>query len=99
MVEAERQPDRDPQALRQELQGKVSARKLRLFSLACVRRFECFLLHPRLEKTRAAIDVLERQLEGLASAGQLHPLRAAALEEIERNVREQALDNWTGSDM
>lgn len=99
MAEAERQLDRDPRTLLRELQGKVSARKLRLFSLACLRRFECFLAHPRLEKTRAAIGVVERHIEGLASAEDLHPMRAAALEEIERNIREQALENWTGSDM
>jgi hypothetical protein len=41
-VEAERQPGGDPRSLLQRLQGKVSPRKLRLFSLACLRRFECF---------------------------------------------------------
>jgi hypothetical protein len=98
-VEAERQPGGDPRALLRELQGKVSARKLRLFSLACVRRFECFLAHPRLEKTRAAITVLERHIEGRASQTELQAAQAAALQEIERNVMEQALENWTGSDM
>jgi hypothetical protein len=99
VADADRQPDPDPEALLRQLQGKLSVRKLRLFSLACVRRFECFLAHPRLEKTRAAIDLLERQVEGLVPAEELHASRAAALEEIERNVRERALANWTGSDM
>jgi hypothetical protein len=94
-----RTSDLDPQALLRELRGKISARKLRLFSLACVQRFESFLAHPRLEKTRAAIDVLEQHLDGLASPEALQSARAAALQEIEQNVLEHGLENWTGSDM
>src|SRR5262249_55659232 len=60
---------------------------------------EPFLTHPRLEKTRAAIAVMERHIEGLASQEDLQSVQMAALQEIERNVSEQALENWAGSDM
>ena len=89
----------NPQALLAALHGRVSDRKLRLFSLACLRRFEVFLGYPRLAGTREAIAVLERQIDGDATVEQLRAVAATALEEIERNVMEGALDNWTGSDL
>ena len=91
--------DRDPQAVLRASRGRLSGRKLRLLSLACVRRFECFLSHPRLRATREAVDMQERQLDGRATAAEFAAARTAALAEIERNVAAGALDNWTGSDM
>jgi hypothetical protein len=99
MTESAWRSSTNPQTLLALLRGKGSGRKCRLFSLACLRRFEVFVAHPRLERTREAIDILERHLDGEATADQLQGVAAQALEEIERNVLEHALENWTGSDL
>lgn len=46
-----------------------------------------------------AIGVLDRHLDGFAGLEELVAARAGALAEIEQNVSERALENWTGSDM
>jgi hypothetical protein len=99
MTESAWRRSTNPQTLLATMRDKVSDRKFRLFSLACMRRFEVFLAHPRLGRTREAIATQERYIDGEATADQLRADSAAALEEIERNVLEHALENWTGSDL
>jgi hypothetical protein len=99
MTESAWRSSTNPQTLLAILRAKASDRKCRLFSLACLHRFEVFLAHPRLARTREAIATLERHLDGAATADQLRAATARSLEEIERNVAEHALENWTGSDL
>ena len=99
MTESAWRSSTNPQTLLAILRDKVSDRKLQLFSLACTRRFEVFLAHPKLGRTREAIATLERHIDGEATADQVRADSARALEEIERNVLEHAMSNWTGSDL
>jgi hypothetical protein len=65
----------DPQAMLAHLEGKVSARKLRLFACACVRRGWSRL---RYGAPRRAVETAERFAEGDAGAGDLEQARETA---------------------
>ena len=64
MTEAEWLACPDPAPMLEFLRGKVSDRKLRLFSLACVNRFQPELADPCMERTRKAFAVLEGYIDG-----------------------------------
>jgi hypothetical protein len=57
------------------LQGRASARKLRLWACACARRV--WRLMPD-ERSRRAIEVAERYADGAATRGELREVREAA---------------------
>jgi hypothetical protein len=57
----------DPQKMLAFLRGRVSDRKLRLFAVACCRRFPALFSD---EPSRNALDLLERFSDGRADAGE-----------------------------
>jgi hypothetical protein len=89
----------DPTPMLEFLRAKVSDRKLRLFSLACVNRFQPELADPCMERTRKAIAVLEGYIDGRVSDNECQTAAIEALEEIANNVLNHRLANWSGSDM
>lgn len=77
MTEAEWLASTDPRPMLEFLRGKASDRKLRLFACACCRRIWGWLG----EKSRHAIEVTERYLEGRASLEELHLAICGAYED------------------
>jgi hypothetical protein len=67
MTESEWLVTTDPEPMLEFLRGKASNRKLRLFALACCRRVWDWLG----ERSRRAIEMMERYLEGRASDEEL----------------------------
>src|SRR5436305_9705516 len=65
----------DPQAMLDYQADRVSDRRLRLFAVACCRRFWPYLKDPR---SRRAVEVSERYAEGDADGAALAEARAAA---------------------
>ncbi len=65
----------DPLVMLKNLSGKVSRRKLRLFACAACRRAEQWMTD---ERSRVALDVAERQADGLASEGEVREARSRA---------------------
>src|SRR5262245_46753891 len=58
----------EPGPMREDLRGKISDRKLRLFDCTCCRR----LWHRMTDdRTRAAVEAAERYADGAARAGEL----------------------------
>ena len=77
----------DPQPMLEALSGKVSARKLRLFAVACCRGLGPLLRDPRII---TALDVAEQYADGAATPADLEAaLRGAAL--AQRAQRRKAL--------
>jgi hypothetical protein len=74
VTDAEWQACADPEPMLEFLRGKASARKLRLFAVACCRRVGHLL---RDERSRRAVEVTERSADGQATEDEL---RAAAVE-------------------
>jgi hypothetical protein len=66
----------DAKALREQLRGKVTDRKLRLFMVACCRH----VWHRLCDESRAAVEVLERFADGRATLEELKAAKAAANE-------------------
>jgi hypothetical protein len=99
MTEAEWLASADPTPMLGFLRGKASDRKVRLFSLACVNRFQPELADPCMERTRKAIAVLEGYIDGRVSDNEYQTAAREALEEIANNVLNHRLANWSGSDM
>jgi hypothetical protein len=66
MTEAEWLACEDPEPMLAFLRGKASDRKLRLFSIACCRRVWDWLG----EESQRALDVMERYLDGNATAAE-----------------------------
>jgi len=66
----------DPERILELLRGKATARKLRLFAVACCRRVE----HMLVPDARAALEVAERFADGVASIGDRKAARARALD-------------------
>jgi hypothetical protein len=79
MTEAEWLASADPTPMFEYLQAQdtASERKLRLFAAACCRRRWDWLG----EKSRRAIEVLERYLDGLATADQLYAAAGVAYDD------------------
>src|SRR3954470_24492879 len=69
MTEDECRRCREPRAMLGLLQLKGYGRKLRLFAVACCRRFDDLLVDDR---SRRAVQVSERFADGLASVAELH---------------------------
>lgn len=63
----------DPAAMLDYLDGKASDRKLRLFAVACVRRWQADLKNYQL--ARSAVDLAERYAEGQATDAEMEELR------------------------
>jgi hypothetical protein len=78
MTEAEWSTATEPTLMLESLQDRTDVRKLRLFMCACCDRIAHFLAH---DCSRAAIRVLERHADGLASDEQVIAA-ASAVEEI-----------------
>jgi hypothetical protein len=72
----------DPGLMLDQIEGRVSDRKLRLFAVACCRRMWHLLGDPR---SRAVVDVVEQYADGLVSTPVLqHAVESAAqVEEAE----------------
>jgi hypothetical protein len=68
MTESEWQACADPNPMLQELRGRVSDRKLRLFACACSRRIFHLLTDPR---SRRAVLIAERAADGLVDEKKL----------------------------
>jgi hypothetical protein len=87
MTEAEWQSCADPTPMQAALRGKASARKLRLFAVACCRR-----LGPLLQDTRiiTALDVAERHADGAATQADLEAALQGAVK-AQRSQRRKAL--------
>jgi hypothetical protein len=79
MTEAEWLACNSPKAMLEFLRARAGPRKHRLFAVACCRRVWPLLTDPR---SRAAVEVVERYADGLASPEEVHdayrPARAAA---------------------
>ena len=77
MTEQEWLTGESPQKTRGHLEeaGRTSERKLRLFATVCCRRVGRWFLDPC---QHAAVEVLERYADGLATAGELHAACTAA---------------------
>jgi hypothetical protein len=69
MTEAEWLACHSPKAMLDFLRARVGPRKLRLFAVACCRRVWPLLTDPR---SRAAVEVVERYADGLASPEEMH---------------------------
>jgi hypothetical protein len=69
VTEAEWLACKKPSAMLAFLRGRAAPRKFRLFTVACVRRVEHLLTDPR---SRAALEVVERYAEGLATPEEMH---------------------------
>jgi hypothetical protein len=65
----------DPDLLLRSLPGPASPRKLRLYGCACVREVWQFLLY---EGSRSAIEIVERYVDGEATADELDRARSLA---------------------
>ena len=76
MTEAEWDACADPTPMLAFLRGKVSDRKLRLFAVACCRRVWPLLID---ERSRKAVDIIERYLEGRAEEADLRGSCDAAI--------------------
>ena len=75
MTEREWLAGTDPQEMLEFLRGKVSDRKLRLFAVACPRRFLPLTHDPRVG---GALDIAERFADGLVGDGERSEARKAA---------------------
>jgi hypothetical protein len=81
MTEAEWLACSDPPPMRGVLNGKASNRKMRLFAIACCRQIWQFLNG----ESRAAVEVMERYLEGQATLEEL--------EDVHRHLSDEGLTN------
>ncbi len=80
MTESEWMACEAPQMMLESLRGRASDRKLRLFAVACCRRI-CHLLED--ERSRKAIEVVERFADGLGSDDELRSAAEQAGEAAE----------------
>jgi hypothetical protein len=83
----------DPQPMIEALHGKVSVRKLRLFTCACCRRIWHLLTD---ERSRGAIEVGERYADGLATDFERLGWRAAAMDVSIENLSEEGPETAEG---
>jgi hypothetical protein len=75
MTEAQWLACDEPEEMLRWLEGRASARKLRLFACACCRRVWHLMDDPR---SRSAVEVAERLADGLAARGEIEAAKVAA---------------------
>jgi hypothetical protein len=78
MTEVDWQAGTDPEAMLNYLAGKASARKLRLFACACVRRHWPRLRSATAARCREAVEAAERHADGESGAADLQRARERA---------------------
>src|SRR5947209_14606038 len=87
MTEREWSGCTDLRLMLDQLRGRVSDRKLRLFAVACCRHIWALLPD---ERSRHAVDVAEQYADGRASQRERGTARAAALGAAGRYQRQEA---------
>ncbi len=95
MTEQEWMECADPQKMLTFIQGSTAERKLRLFAVACCRRVWDRLLD---ERSRRAVEIIERHIEGQTNDAEWQTAAAGA-EHAYRYLREQVLASFVGEEL
>ena len=98
MTEAEWLACEEPGAMLEELRGRASERKLRLFACACVRRIGSLLTS---DLSRMAVEAAERYADGeqTATADEMYSLETRGVEHAKAISLRQWWREWTPSEL
>src|SRR5438270_8847773 len=91
MTEAEWLAATDPQPMLEALHGRSTDRKIRCFALACLPVIASYL---RDERSKQALQVLERYADGHASDEQLHESWQQALGALNAILDDPSEQRW-----